>query len=252
MKLSIHIIFVVAAIIRGYQCSGCFGSDKYDEFLDVTCIFHPAQNYAIRKHNLESIYTGFKTSIENVMKSLKGVKTEYNAGELLALLHSNFHEFSIWVRNIRDMENTIVTEFVNSTINADKKFISDNKKVLKKCKMAYVIELKEILLEHAAALIKHHSDINQNIGLLAREMTYRKTVVDWIANYIAKNGTTPETLKAILDTVNPRLFQATTNMEVINQSMSECIAHKNTLKPTEKLGSFLQRALLSISKPGRK
>ncbi|XP_031624162.1 uncharacterized protein LOC116341324 [Contarinia nasturtii] len=249
MLFFIQIIFAVTILTKGYQCAGCFGSEA-DDFFDVSSLFYPIPSYNIKAHNLESVFVGFKTSIVNVIKSLDGEKTETNAAHLLILLHSNLHEFSIWVSNILNMQNTI-TEFVNGTISEDKKFISDNLKILKKLKMNKITELGNIFQKHASAMIKHHNDINKNIGLLAREMTHRKIIVNMITDHITKNGILPESLKAIFDTVKPKLFQATTNMVEINQSMSECIALKNGIKPTVELNNFLKTALLSGTKSSK-
>lgn len=191
-------------------------------------------------------------TIAHIKKLLEPVKTEANAVNLLTLLSGNLYEFTYWVQSVQDMERTIVSEFVNNTISGDIKFLSDNKRILKRVKMDLITELKEILQEHAAALIKHHNDLNQNVGLLGRELTYRREVVRTIAVHILEKGTSPESLKAIYDEVGPKLFQATLNMVEINKWVIECIEHKKNFKPSEKLNVFLKKAKLSLLKSSSK
>lgn len=248
-------MFVCSLKIQ-YQCASCCGCDSaldvVEEIIDVDSIFYPAPNYGIKPNNLESTYDKLMVSIKHVKQLLDAVKTEDIASNLLLLLNSNFHEFTYWVRGVRDMQHTIATEFAKDTISADKMFLLENKRTLKKLKSNSITELKTIFQDHADTLLKHQSNLNEIIVLLCREMTYRKIVVDIIAVHIEKWGTSSVTLKPIFEVVKPKLFQATATMIEINKLVTECIEHKGRFKPSEKLNAFLKNAQLSLSESGKK
>ncbi|XP_031623648.1 uncharacterized protein LOC116340984 [Contarinia nasturtii] len=149
---------------------------------DVSKLFHPPSYYAIHTESMVNDFHSFKSAIIGVNQSLAKVIEDEYAFEISCLLKNTLTEFEIWVDNVV-LLNESNQNYTIEIVKADKKFMNDHNKVIKKFNRDQIIKLEKILQGHAHVAFKQREDLEHITKLLYVEMVHRKVYVHQIEDF---------------------------------------------------------------------
>lgn len=140
-------------------------------------------------------FTLFKSSMFGAIKLLRKQKADENAVEILNLLQSSFIQFDMWGEDIVNL-NEANLNYVSGMYEADKRFLVDGKKEIKKFEQGNVRELERSIRRHEEIGRQERDKIKKLDSQICAELKTLTSQADLIIEKL-KNGDVSAILKEV-------------------------------------------------------
>lgn len=218
------------------MCPACIPNSV--KFPEIDKIFKSPASYKVPlNERVIPNFELFQKSIDEAIILLEQVKNDPNASKLNIWLNNLLLDFQLWMRNYEDFVNTM-EEHVKDLMDADKQYLSDKGKMLKKLNGDQMEDFGKLFYTQEKIVAERHNEVLILGELMYKELVDRNFIINEIIERL--QDITPETLNSLVADMFIFFSKPTNRVKDIMGIVKWCINYANVSIYMENLDRHLK------------